>query len=67
VSKKEIVQVKPVEKVEEKKIEPKKEEKFNFHYSILESMGFKDVQVTTDLLKKHNGNLQKAINELLGK
>jgi hypothetical protein len=50
------------------KVEPefKKDEKYSIHYKILENMGFTNSEVTTNLLKQHNGNLQKVVDSLLG-
>jgi len=59
------VEVPKVEVVPSAPKEEEREEKFNIHYKILENMGFKDITVCTRLLKKHNGNLQKVVDELL--
>jgi len=42
-----------------------KDEKFKLHYDILSSMGFKDVEVCSNLLNKHKGNIQKVVDEYL--
>jgi len=58
-----VVEVPKVEvKVESK---PQKDDKFTIHYKILDNMGFKNVDLCTFLLNKHQGNLQKVVDELL--
>jgi len=59
-------------KEEQKKEEPiikvenvEKEEKYQIHYKILDNMGFQNIPLNTILLKKHNGNLQKVVDDLL--
>jgi hypothetical protein len=61
------VQFKPIEVVPSAPKEEinERQEKYNIHYKILESMGFKNVSSSTKLLDKHNGNLQKVVDELL--
>jgi len=41
------------------------DEKYSIHYKILENMGFGITNSITLLLKKHNGNLQKVVDDLL--
>jgi len=53
-------------KLEEPVPEFKKDEKYTIHYKILENMGFTNSEVTTNLLRQHNGNLQKVVDSLLG-
>jgi len=44
---------------------PIRDEKYSIHYKILENMGFVVSDLTTSLLKKHNGNLQNVVDEML--
>jgi len=59
--------VQPTAPKEEVKVQEqvKLDEKYSIHYKILENMGFGITNSITVLLKKHNGNLQKVVDDLL--
>src|SRR5690606_30439664 len=47
------------------KIEPAVPQMFKVHMEILESMGFTNRELNLLLLNKHNGNMQRVVDELL--
>jgi len=62
VVEKPVVEVEPIyEQVEQPIVKDEYAEKI----TLLQSMGFDDANVTRTLLKKHGGNVQRVVGELL--
>lgn len=54
-----------VEKKEEKDDQSEENEEFSLQLKVLKGMGFDNTEKNLQLLKKHNGNLQKSVDEQL--